>query len=154
MVVKLYLWAFCISQAMAISLLVFIFLFSGPSVGGPQNSDGIYEVSLEVPVFLPVDDLNFIFTSMYCCWFQVPYENGNNKQPKPSPNLDHEYAEPIKPSTKSDPHYKVRFFLTTCWTLLCSHSPPFWQWVVSQEKACSQSDLWFGITSFVNPSQC
>lgn len=53
---------------------------NGPSVGGPQNSDGIYE---------------------------VPYKNGNNKQPKPSPNLDHEYAEPIKPSTKSDPHYKV-----------------------------------------------
>lgn len=104
--------------------------------------------------FLPVDDLNFIFTSMYCCWFQVPYKNGNNKQPKPSPNLDHEYAEPIKPSTKSDPHYKVRFFLTTCWTLLSSRSPPFWQWVVSQEKACSQSDLWFGINSFVNPSQC
>ncbi|KAL9951420.1 hypothetical protein ACROYT_G044079 [Oculina patagonica] len=46
---------------------------NGPS---PQESDGIYE---------------------------VPYKNGNNKQANATPQLDHEYAEPVK----KDPHYKV-----------------------------------------------
>lgn len=38
----------------------------------------------------------------------MPYKNGNNKHAKPSPQLDHEYAEPVPPPSRKDPHYKVR----------------------------------------------
>ena len=48
---------------------------------------------------------------LVCLWTQVPYKNGNNKQATPSPQLDHEYAEPVKPS-RNDPHYKVRLYHT------------------------------------------
>ncbi|KAJ7328227.1 Dab1p [Desmophyllum pertusum] len=52
---------------------------NGPAAS-PQESDGIYE---------------------------VPYKNGNNKQVKASPQVDHEYSEPLKAAARQDPHYKV-----------------------------------------------
>lgn len=36
----------------------------------------------------------------------MPYKNGNNKNVTASPE-DPQYAEPVTPTTKNEPHYKV-----------------------------------------------
>lgn len=53
---------------------------NGPNVNSLQNSDGIYE---------------------------VPYKDGNNKEVQPSGHSDNVYTEPLPPSEKNEPHYKV-----------------------------------------------